>query len=120
MAKVLVIDDSNFQRQWLVKAIKRMGHETTEAENGLVGLERILVDQPECIVSDLLMPEMDGIQLMENLAEQNNKIPVIIVTADIQTGTRQQCQDLGARAVLNKPFKDSDLKAAIAVCLSEA
>jgi CheY-like chemotaxis protein len=119
VAKVLVIDDSSFQRGWLVKSIRRIGYETVEAENGCEGLKQIEVEQPGCIVTDLLMPEMDGLELMENLKDRDNSIPVIVVTADIQAETQAQCQELGVRAILHKPFKESELQQALGKCLGE-
>ncbi len=119
MAKVLVIDDSSFQRKWIVRAVLAMGHLAVEASNGKEGLEKLQCEQPHCITIDLNMPEMNG---LEFLAEMNNRklsIPTIVITADIQEATRKECLELGAAAFLNKPFKPDQLQAAVEKCFED-
>ena len=103
MAKILVVDDSLFARLNICNVLKSAGHETIEAENGIMGLQLVAKHQPDCILSDLLMPEMDGIGFLGALQEKQNRIPVIVLTADIQHAKRQQCRDLGAAGFINKP-----------------
>lgn len=117
MAKVLVIDDSSFQRRWIVRALHSLGHETIEAENGYDGLEMLRSDPPDCVTVDLNMPEMDGITFLGNLQSDESPIPVIVVTANIQSEVKKQCQELGAAAFLNKPFKPDELVQAVQHCL---
>lgn len=117
MAKVLVIDDSGFQRRWITRALTALGHETVEAGNGLEGLKVAGSERPDCITVDLNMPEMDGIAFLGNLKEGENPIPVIVITANIQDDTRKLCADLGAAAFLNKPFKPDELVQALTECL---
>ncbi|MCK5128060.1 MAG: response regulator [candidate division Zixibacteria bacterium] len=117
MAKVLVVDDSNFQRKWLTKSIKKMGHDTVEAVDGCDGLEKIEAEQPDCIITDLLMPNMNGIELLEQMRKNDCQIPTVVVTADIQKDTKTQCQELGAKGFLNKPFKHEQLERAVNICL---
>jgi CheY-like chemotaxis protein len=113
LAKVLVIDDSSFQRKWIVRTVQAMGHDTVEATNGREGLEMIDAEKPECITIDLNMPEMNGLEFLEEVKTRNVTTPVIVVTADIQAATRQRCEELGAVAFLNKPFKPSELESAM-------
>ncbi|MBU0982907.1 MAG: response regulator [candidate division Zixibacteria bacterium] len=117
MAKVLVIDDSRFQRKWIVKAVQQLGHCTVEAVDGRDGLGMLDAERPECITIDLNMPEMNGLEFLENLQAQNLRPPVIVITADIQKDTREQCRLLGASAFLNKPFKPGELHDALAKCI---
>ncbi len=113
MALVLIIDDSNFTRNQLVKGLAGEGHTIGQAANGKQGLEIIKSQKPDCVVTDLLMPVMDGQTLLKHLQEDGIDIPVIVVTADIQDDTRKQCLQLGAVEVLNKPPKDGQLKNAV-------
>nr|MBN2277019.1 response regulator [candidate division Zixibacteria bacterium] len=117
MAKILVIDDSSFQRKWIARAVTSLGHKAAEAENGQQGLTLIDSVKPDCITVDLNMPEMDGIEFLGNLKNLNQDIPVIVITSDIQGETKKQCAQLGAAAFLNKPFKTDDLKNALTNCL---
>ena len=59
------------------------------------------------------MPEMDGFAVLSELQKQKNKVPVLVLTADIQEITREQCLALGAAGFLNKPVKTEDLITAV-------
>ena len=74
------------------------------------GTEMIAEHIPDCIVSDLLMDEMDGFQLLEYLRHENIKIPTIIMSSDIQDVDRNRCLALGACAVMNKPVRGEELR----------
>jgi CheY-like chemotaxis protein len=113
VAFILIIDDSKFTRNQLIKGLAGEGYKIMEATNGKEGLDIIKSQKPECVVSDLLMPVMDGQTLLKHLKEDGIKIPVIVVTADIQEDTKEQCLQLGALEVLNKPPKEGQLKNAI-------
>ncbi|MBT3384468.1 MAG: response regulator [Prolixibacteraceae bacterium] len=93
--------------------VSRLGHEVIEAGGGALGLEKIGETNPDCIICDLLMPEVSGFMVLEELQKKGNTIPVIILTADIQDSVRETCLSLGARVVLNKPPKDVILGEAI-------
>ena len=109
MARILVVDDSMFARLNICNILKSSGHETVEAANGREGLEKARAVKPDCILSDLLMPELDGIEFLASLREQKLRLPVIVLTADIQETKRQQCLDLGAAGFINKPPKKQQL-----------
>lgn len=117
MALILIIDDSSFTRNRIANMVKAEGHETLEASDGRQGLEMTATHSPDCIVIDLIMPEMDGLELLEVLHNQGSKIPRIVVTADIQETVRQECLERGALAVLNKPPKKDELQNILAKAL---
>ncbi len=110
MALVLVIDDSAFQRGVIHSLVRDAGYETEEAENGRAGLEKIAARKPDCILTDLLMPDMGGLELLESLREPGAAIPVIIITGNIQESVRQRCLELGAAAVVNNGWGLLELK----------
>jgi CheY-like chemotaxis protein len=109
MATILVIDDSKFQRKRIIEILKAEGHEILEAPDGKEGLEMAEQYQPNCIVCDMVMPNVGGIEVLKTLREKKSLIPVIILTADIQEPVREHCLNLGARAFLNKPPKKEEL-----------
>ena len=117
MAKVLIIDDSSFQRKWIAKTVQALGHTTVEAADGQEGLEAVTSEQPDCITVDLNMPTMDGMQFLAHLEDSDHTGPVIVVTSDIQAETRAQCLSLGARGFVNKPFRPLQLKEVLDDCL---
>ncbi|ODS31522.1 MAG: response regulator [Candidatus Scalindua rubra] len=103
MAKVLIIDDSHFTRTIIRKLVKDIGHETIEAANGQEGLDKIINEKPDLVMTDLLMPEMDGIKLLEAVKEREADVSVIVISSNIQETVRQQCLELGAIEFFNKP-----------------
>ncbi len=120
MAHILVVDDTAFQRKTISKLLQQRGHTTLQAANGLEGLEQVAADRPDCIVTDLLMPEMDGITFIKTLKNECYSIPVVVVSADIQETTKAECFSLGVKSFLNKPFKPDDLEEAVQEALEEA
>lgn len=110
MALILIIDDSAFQRRLMRKLIELEGHNVIEATNGHEGLETILSQSPDCVFLDLIMPESSGFELLENLQQQKFNVPVVVVTADVQTSTHEQCLALGATAIVNKPVNNKTLQ----------
>lgn len=109
-AKILVVDDSSLsRRRFVAKPLRDAGYEVVEAENGQKGLEAAKEHNPDCIVSDLLMPILDGFGFLAALKESGNTTPVIVASADIQQTSKQKITDLGAAGFLNKPFSKEDL-----------
>jgi CheY-like chemotaxis protein len=106
---ILVIEDSAFTRRQLTKTLTAAGCEVWEAVNGKEGLERIKAQTPDCIFLDLLMPELDGIAVLQKLKQDGSSIPVVVLSADIQETTRTKCLELGAVAFLEKPPHNEQL-----------
>ena len=116
MNNVLVVDDSLFQRKTICGTLKEAGFNTIEACNGVEGLEMAKSNNPDYILTDLLMPEMDGIQFIQALKEQGYTCPVFVLSADIQETKRKQCQQIGVSGFLSKPFKKNELIEAFQNC----
>jgi CheY-like chemotaxis protein len=85
----------------LRKYIEAEGCVVLEANNGQEAMERILQHQPDCIFSDLLMPEINGFQLLQMIKDKG---------LTIQDTSRQQCQELGAAGFVSKPIKEADIR----------
>ncbi len=113
MAKVLIIDDAKFTRTMLKKMMAEFGHETIEAENGKVGLEKICSEAPDIVLTDILMPEMDGTELLTLLRETKMDVKVIVISANIQNTVKDQCMNLGVSEFFSKPPDKEKLKKAI-------
>jgi len=120
MALILIIDDSSFQREVLRQVLHAAGYETIEASDGQEGLGKIVKHKPDCILTDLLMPTMGGLELLEILGEQGSATPVIIVTSNIQESVRRRCLELGAAAVVNKPVSQEELLPALEKAMGDA
>ena len=104
MAKILVVDDSGMSRRTLRKILEPAGHEISEAEEGIVALERYFLDKPDLVLLDLTMTGMYGVDVLNKLREMDPQARVIIASADIQSSTREIVNSGGASAFINKPF----------------
>lgn len=118
MASVLTIDDSALTRRKVSKILKAHGIEVLEAKNGAEGLACIQDCQVDCILLDLVMPDLSGWEVLKTLHERGSQIPVVVVTADLQSTTRQRCLDLGAVAIVHKLPKEDILITAIQSALT--
>lgn len=113
MGRILVVDDSWFQRKQIAKILKTHGHGMIEAVDGKEAVDKALREKPDCILLDLLMPEMNGIQVLEYLRKEQSDIPVVVLSADIQDTTRAKCFELGVVDFINKPVNEGSLRDAL-------
>ena len=120
MACVLIVDDSLLQRNTLSAFVQAAGHKARTASNGKEGLQAILTDPPDCLLLDMLMPEMDGMQLLETLQARGISIPTIVLTADVQEWMKIKCLELGAKIFLNKPAKQEEVSKALTSVLDSS
>ncbi len=118
MPNILIIEDSSFQRKFLSKTVAEAGHNILLATNGREGLEKIIDDSPDVVICDLLMPEMGGLEVLEELRRRNLTIPILILSADIQNSVRDKALALGVIDFLNKPITEKSLIAAVDRALS--
>jgi twitching motility two-component system response regulator PilH len=102
MAKVLLIDDSAWWLKRMGNLIQQFGHDVLTRNGMKDGLEAIDAQPPDCIVTDLLMPDGDGFQVLKHLNESGKKIPTVVLTADFQQETIDLCKELGAFEVIQK------------------
>lgn len=117
METVLIVDDSIFARRVLKQCISGIGYQTLEAEDGRKALQMVTSHQIECILLDLNLPELTGMEVLKHLHEQNNKIPVIVVSADIQDSTRNKCLELGCVHFETKPIKVENIERAVTTAM---
>jgi DNA-binding NtrC family response regulator len=113
---VLLAEDDGAMRALLARALRRAGFDVIEACNGSELLERLaygLASTPdirfELIISDLRMPGYDGLNILASLRQMSIAIPVILITAFGTTSTHAAAANLGAFAILDKPFDVEDL-----------
>ena len=109
MARILIIDDSTFQRKIVASILTGAQHEVITATNGREGLAAAKTQHPGLIITDLLMPDMDGFLFLQEAKAAGISTPVLILTSDIQTATKDRCIALGAAGVMNKPVKKESL-----------
>jgi two-component system nitrogen regulation response regulator GlnG len=103
-AQVWVIDDDRSIRWVLERALTQAGMAVTVFENGAEAMARLAVEQPHVVVSDIRMPEMDGLSLLENISARHPQLPVIIMTAFSDLESTVSAYQGGAFDYLPKPF----------------
>ena len=104
-SKILVVDDSSTNVVLLDAILQREGYEVITALNAKEGLKYVKSQNPDLILLDLLMPEVNGFDFMAtyNDMEKSRKVPVIIVSAVGTTENKQYSMELGAVSFINKP-----------------
>ncbi len=89
----------------LSEILQKLGHEMDPAMNGQDSLENIAFNPPECMLLDNLMLIMDGLQTLQAPQARNIKLPIIMLTADIEEWLKTRCLERSATTFLNKPVK---------------
>jgi CheY-like chemotaxis protein len=116
---ILVVDDSWITRQFLTNFLALKNYLVLEAGTGQEALKILEDATPDCIILDVLMPDLDGIETLKIMKEKGIKIPTIMLTADIQSTTKAQCIRYGAESFINKPAKDTEIMIKIEAALKK-
>jgi two-component system chemotaxis response regulator CheY len=109
---VLIVDDSKAMRCIIARALREMGVPGSpylEAANGKAALRTIAESDPEFVISDLNMPEMSGMELLQELRKDGNTIPFGFVTSEASAQLREEASAAGATFVVTKPFTAANL-----------
>ncbi len=116
MAKrVMMVDDSLTVRQVLRMTLEQEGYELIEAENGSQALERFPENGVDMLVTDLNMPEIDGIDLIKEIRQKPGSrfMPIIMLTSESQPEKKKEGKAAGASGWITKPFKPEQLLAVV-------
>ena len=111
--KILVVDDSATMRMFLSMTLKRVFADIsiTEAENGADAIKKLQTQDVDIVLTDMMMPEMNGLQLIENIRKLLNKdVPIIVITTKGEEKDRELGLSLGANGYITKPVSGNKLK----------
>jgi FixJ family two-component response regulator len=111
---IAIVDDDPSVLKALARLLRTRSFNSRTYLSGPQFLASLPEALPDCLIADLQMPEMTGLELQQNLILKGIQIPTIIVTAHDEAGMRDRCQSAGAIAYLSKPVQDAMLFAAIA------
>ena len=118
---ILVVDDMETNRTLLSRRLSRDGHKVTSAESGRKALELMEVEDFDLVLLDLMMPEMNGFEVLSRLKADPRlyEVPVIMISALDEEDSVIRCIEAGAEDYLPKPFNPVLLRARIAACLEK-
>lgn len=111
---VLLVEDNPDVRTYIIDILKDQ-YRIIEAQNGRLGLEKAEASIPDIIISDVMMPEMDGVQMIKHLKAnlKTDHIPIIMLTAKAEQADKIESLDIGADDYLTKPFDAEELQARV-------
>ena len=120
MAKILVIDDEALIRTIMCDMLEGTGYKVVVASSGREGLQKAKVERPDCILLDIMMPDMDGYETCSALKADLDlaHIPVLLASASSDVRVVDQAERVGAFNVLQKPFRLEQLQHAVALALN--
>ncbi len=109
--KILIVDDCSTTRKILSSMIKSIGYSPVAAMNGFDALEKLAQNDISLMVTDLNMPQMDGLELIKNIRESDDYkgIPIIMVTTESDERDREQGMEAGADVYVTKPVTSQRL-----------
>ena len=115
---ILICDDEELIRWSLVEHLRSEGYRAIEAEDGLACIKLIERESPDLVITDLRMPNLDGMEMLRRLRESGNEVPVIVMTAHGAVDSAIEATRLGAKAYLSKPFDLREVGLAVGKVLS--
>jgi DNA-binding response OmpR family regulator len=118
--KVLLVDDEHAITDNLASFLERSGFATDVASNGEEALQRVELSEPDLIILDVLMPKLDGREVLRRLRRSGNWVPIILLTQVGESSERAMALEEGADDYLNKPFDPHELIARMRSVLRRA
>jgi len=113
MSTILVVDDKELMRDSVATTLVRKGHSVTTANGPKAALEKLGQRQVDAVITDLQMPEMDGVELLAEIRKLDEQLPVILMTAYGTVETAVNAMKLGAYDYITKPFTGDALLATV-------
>lgn len=101
--RVLVVEDDRAVSDLISTVLESDGYEVVVAADGLAGLIKLSALKPDCIVLDIMMPNIGGIRVLQELVEEHSEVPVIVVTGKPEAAAEAR-RRIGAENVFDKPF----------------
>ena len=110
---LLIVDDLEANRDVLSRRLRRQGYSVATAENGRMALEKMRAERFDLVLLDIMMPEMDGYEVLQRLKadEALRDVPVVMISALSELDSAVRCIEMGAEDYLLKPFNPTLLKA---------
>ena len=120
MARVLLVDDDELLRSMLRTLLERFGHDVVTATNGHDAIVRHREQSVDLVITDIIMPDMEGIELIRALRHDDPAMKIIAMSGGGRAGANDYldlAKQLGAEQILSKPFSQQELRDAITAVL---
>jgi CheY-like chemotaxis protein len=120
MTKILVIDDEELMRKLMKKMLMRDGHDVFIARDGVDGVEQFHQINPDLVITDMVMPNKDGYEVIKELLATNAKLPIIAMSGGrrLVTDGFDSIEKIGSKGILQKPFTQQQLREMIEIALN--
>lgn len=120
MARILLIEDEHLVASTLEIVLLKAGHNVTIAPNGEAGLAQFNAARPDLVITDIIMPEKEGIETIRDIRAKDPTVPILAYSGGGRTKNYdllRMADKLGATEVMRKPFSNEELVATVARCL---
>jgi DNA-binding NtrC family response regulator len=121
MTKILVIDDDAIVRKTIIRLLEDRGYKVLSAEDGLCGMAMFRSEQPDLVITDIIMPEQEGIQTIAEMRKTRPDAKIIAISGSGRFGDAdflKMAQSLGAMDIVSKPFDADELLTIVENCLA--
>jgi CheY-like chemotaxis protein len=119
MARVLVVDDDSLPRKFVVDCLRTQGHQSDQAASAEDALALLGTSEIDLMITDIRLPAMSGVELVQRLHDKYPALPVVAITGDVSTEVKYELAEAGLRALLQKPFSCAQLLSEIRRCLGD-
>ncbi len=109
--RILIVEDNKELRNYMARIFSAEGYIVVLAENGAAGLKQVLLQRPDIVITDLMMPRMSGIEMIKEIRQMEpfHTLPIVLLTARADDQTRKEVREAGANSYLSKPFNEMEL-----------
>ena len=107
--KILVVEDNAINQQLVIEVLEKAGHQVDVLDHAEEALQRMKYDHYDVLIADYHLPDINGLDMINQMRDDGMDIPVIMITADLSDDVILKCHGQGVTAVLGKPFKTTEL-----------
>jgi CheY-like chemotaxis protein len=107
--KFLVVDPVRANREWMARVLNAAGHSAIPLQDGQQGLQALAVGRYDCVVTELSMPVVDGLEMVRRMRADGDVTPVVVSSGEISEAARMECLALGINAFLATPLAAEQL-----------
>jgi two-component system, chemotaxis family, chemotaxis protein CheY len=123
MPKILVIDDDPLVRNTILRILRSSGFEVLSADDGVRGMKAFRSETPDLVITDIIMPEQEGIQTIMQMRRERPDAKIIAISGGGRIGNADflsMARSLGADDIVSKPFTPAQLVSRVTECLASA